>query len=181
MGEKHQMAEEASTAEATETTDAAQVEGAQVEAVEAEQEPDDKANADKWKALARKHESEKKALLAEKKTLSEKARRFDEFEESQKSEMQKATDRAVQAEKRAAELEAKTLRMEVSSAKKVPADLLTGSTVEELTASAERLLEFASANTRPAGASGANFAGSSGESAKQPTSLEDAIARKMAR
>jgi hypothetical protein len=32
-----------------------------------------------------------------------------------------------------------------------------------------------------AGASGADFSGGSGESAKQPTSLEDAIARKMAR
>lgn len=98
-------------------------------------EKDWETEAAKWKAMARKHEDSAKAN-------AEKAKRLDEFEESQKTEMQKAADRAAAAEAKANELEMRALRAEVAAAKGVPAELLSGSTVEELTASADKLIEF---------------------------------------
>lgn len=96
---------------------------------------DYEAEASKWKALARKHEEQSKAN-------ADKARRFDELEESQKTELEKAADRAAKAEAKAAELQAAVLRSEVAEVKKVPAALLKGSTREELEAHADELLAF---------------------------------------
>lgn len=74
--------------------------------------------------------------------LKAKAAKFAEWEESQKTASQKAIDRAEAAEKRAAELETRTVRAEVAAAKGIPAELLTGSTREELEASADALIAF---------------------------------------
>lgn len=74
--------------------------------------------------------------------LKAKATKYAEWEESQKTESQKAIDRAEAAEKRAAELEARTTRAEVAAAKGVPVELLTGSTTEELEAAADALIKF---------------------------------------
>lgn len=71
-----------------------------------------------------------------------KAARLDELEEQNKTEAQKAAERLEAAERRAADLELKAARAEVAAAKGVPADLLTGSTVEELSASADALIKF---------------------------------------
>ena len=68
--------------------------------------------------------------------------RLAELEESQKTEAQKAQERLEAAEKRAAELELRSIRAEVAAAKGVPGDLLTGSTQEELEASADALIAF---------------------------------------
>lgn len=71
-----------------------------------------------------------------------KAARLDELEAQNKTEAEKAAERLQAAEKRAAELEQKANRAEVAAAKGVPAELLTGSTVEELEASADALIKF---------------------------------------
>jgi hypothetical protein len=60
------------------------------------EERDWQAEAEKWKALARKHEGNAK-------TNADKARQFDEFQESQKSELEKLQDRATKAEEAAQE------------------------------------------------------------------------------
>lgn len=98
-------------------------------------ETDWQAEAAKWKALSRKHEDQSKAN-------ADKAKQFDELTEAQKSELERANDRAAQAEARAAEVELRAVRAEVAAAKGVPAVLLTGSTQEELEASADALLQF---------------------------------------
>lgn len=95
-----------------------------------------------WKAEARKWESRAKENLAQAKTHEDAARRLAEIEESQKTEAQRAQERLEAAEKRATELELKATRAEVAATKGVPANLLTGSTQEELEASAEALLAF---------------------------------------
>lgn len=100
------------------------------------------AEAEKWKALARKHEDQSKAN-------ADKARRFDEFQESQKSEQQKLEERAAAAEAKAAEIELRALKAEVANEKGVPAGLLTGSTAEELAASADALLAFRGEKPKP--------------------------------
>lgn len=71
-----------------------------------------------------------------------KAARLDDIEEQNKTEAQKAAERLQAAEKRAVELELKATRAEVAAAKGVPAALLTGSTAEELEASADALIKF---------------------------------------
>lgn len=102
------------------------------------------AEAEKWKALARKHEGNAKAN-------AEAASRLAALEESQKTEQQKLAERADKAEREAAAARAETIRFRVAAAKGVPAELLSGSTEEELTAAADRLIEFRGGNqTAPA-------------------------------
>jgi len=88
----------------------------------------------KWKALARKHEAEVKALRP-------KAAKADELEESQKSEVEKATARAAEAEARAAALERNAARDRIARDKGLGdfAEFLTGDTEDDITAAADRL------------------------------------------
>lgn len=95
------------------------------------------AEVEKWKALARKHEANAKANAA-------KAKQLDESEEANKTEIQKAADRAADAEKRAAEAEMRALRAEVAYSKGLTpsqAKRLVGTTQEELEADADEFLE----------------------------------------
>lgn len=100
------------------------------------------AEAEKWKTFARKHEDAAKAN-------ADKAKRFDEFEESTKSEQQKLAERLEAAEARATELEGAKLRAEVAADKGVPANLLTGTTEDELRAAADALLAFRGEKPKP--------------------------------
>ena len=93
------------------------------------------AEARKWKELSRKNESRMKEN-------AEKARLYDEAQEQGKSELQKAQEAAAKAEARAAAMEAEAMRAKVAAATGVDADLLSGSSEEELRASAERLLAW---------------------------------------
>ena len=95
-----------------------------------------------WKAEARKWESRAKDNLASAKANEDAARRLAEIEEAQKTEAQKAQERLDAAEKRAAELELRSIRAEVAAEKGVPASLLSGSTQAELEASADELIKF---------------------------------------
>lgn len=95
-----------------------------------------------WKAQARKWEARAKENLSVAKANESAAQRLAEIEEAQKTEVQKAQERLEAAEKRAAELELKATRAEVANVKGVPAALLSGSTQEELEASADALLAF---------------------------------------
>lgn len=96
---------------------------------------DYKAEAEKWKALSRKNEDRAKEN-------AEAAKRLADIEAAQLSETEKLTKRAEEAERRATELETKTVRASIAAEKGVPADLLAGSTEEELRASADRLIQF---------------------------------------
>lgn len=93
------------------------------------------AEAQKWQGLARKHETRAKEN-------ADKAAAFDDAQESQKTEQQKLTDALAKAQAEAATARSEALRLQVAAAKGVPADLLTGSTQEELDAAADRLLAF---------------------------------------
>lgn len=98
---------------------------------------DYKAEAEKWKAMSRKHEATAKSNAAA-------AKRVQEMEDASKSDIEKAQAAVVAAEKRAENAEAKAARFEVALEKKVPSNLmkfLTGSTPEEIAASADELLE----------------------------------------
>lgn len=130
---------------------------------EAAQKVDWEAEARKWKDLSRKNE-------ARAKENAEKARLFDEHEEQGKSELQKALDKAAQAEARVKALEVQAVRAQVAAAKGVDVDLLSGSTLEELEASADRLLAWRGAQIpKGAPASDAGHRGEEIRSSKQLT------------
>lgn len=85
--------------------------------------------------------------------LKEKAAKFDAAEEANKSELQKATERADSLQKeldtmKSAEQQ-RMMREEVASSKGVPASLLSGSTKEECEAQADSLLNWAKPNSYP--------------------------------
>lgn len=151
---------EAADAPAGGEADEAQVSEA---ATETEQPMDWEAEAKRWKKLSRQNE-------ARAKENAEKARLFDEQEEESKSELQKALDKAAQAEARAQALEVQATRAQVAAAKGVDVDLLSGSTLEELEASADRLLEWRGAQIpKGAPASDAGHKGDEIRSSKQLT------------
>ena len=95
-----------------------------------------------WKAEARKWESRAKENLTAAKANEAAAKRLAEIEEAQKSEAQKQQEALERAQKELAEVTVAKTRAEVAAAKGVPAELLSGSTQEELEASAAALLEF---------------------------------------
>ena len=132
-------------------------------ATETEQTKDWEAEAKRWKALSRQNE-------ARAKENAEKARLFDEHEEQGKTELQKALDKAAQAEARVKALEVQATRAQVAAAKGVDADLLSGSTLEELEESADRLLAWRGAQIpKGAPASDAGHRGEEIRSSKQLT------------
>lgn len=99
---------------------------------------------------------ERKNIPTDYEELKAKAQKFAEWEEANKTEVQKSADRLAAAEKRATELEAKAIRAEVAAAKGVPSALLTGSTVEELEAAADALIAFRG-EQKPAGPSSSSL------------------------
>lgn len=111
-----------------------------------EAEPKPTETVEFWKAQARENEKRAKAN-------ADAAKRLNEIEDANKTELQKVAERAEAAERRAAEFESKALRTEVAAAKGVPLAGLTGSTKEELEASADALLAWRDASastTKPA-------------------------------
>ena len=126
---------------------------------------DPAAEAAKWKALARKHEEQSKAN-------ADKAKRFDALEEASKSELEKAVARAEAAEKAAAEAASKVLRADVAAAKGVPANLLSGTTQDELEAAADALLAFKGATPKAPTTDGQGKVGTSLEGTKQLTDAD---------
>lgn len=95
------------------------------------------ADVDKWKAMSRKNEEQAK-------TNAEKAKKFDEFEEANKSEIEKLQARLDAAEKWRTDREAKdaaaATAAEIAKEKGVPVSALRGSTREELEAHADELI-----------------------------------------
>lgn len=100
--------------------------------------------------LAREH-----AKFGDYDDLKAKAEKFDAAEAANKTELQKAQDAATAAEKRAAAAEAGMLRAKVAATKGVPAELLSGSTEDELNAAADKLLEFKGVTPKAPPAEGA--------------------------
>ncbi|MGV9364518.1 hypothetical protein [Amycolatopsis sp. NPDC003731] len=98
-------------------------------------EVDYKAEAEKWKALSRKNEATAKAN-------ADAAKKLADIEAAQLSETEKLTKRVEAAEARAAELELKALKAEVAAEKNLPANLLNGTTREELETHADELIRF---------------------------------------
>jgi septal ring factor EnvC (AmiA/AmiB activator) len=127
------VSEQTETAVAGEHTEQAQ-EASKFEAITSQEDFD--------KAIQARIARERAKIPTDYEELKAQATKFQEFQESQKTETEKVAERLAAAEKRAAELEAKAARAEVAAAKGVPLALLSGSTKEELEASADALIQF---------------------------------------
>lgn len=88
-----------------------------------------------WKAEARKWESRAKENSAA-------AKRLAEIEEANKTAEQKQAEALENLRAENARLLVESLKAQVAAAKGVPADLLAGTTEDELNAAADRLLAF---------------------------------------
>jgi hypothetical protein len=101
----------------------------------------------KWKALARKHETQHIGALGFKSKdeldqLRTAAQKYQEFEEQQKTELQRATDKATTYEQQLADAKAANSRLMAAATHSIPPDLidlLGGGTAEEIGARAEAL------------------------------------------
>lgn len=117
------------------------------------------SEATKWKALSRQHENKHLAALGFKSKdeidqLRQAAQKYQEFEDTQKSELQRATERAQGVEQQLADLRATNARLMAAATHNIPPDLidLLGSgSDDEINARAEALAERlkASAPTAP--------------------------------
>ncbi|HEY9373813.1 hypothetical protein [Streptomyces sp.] len=107
------------------------------------------SEATKWKALSRQHENKHLAALGFKskdeiEQLRQAAQKYQEFEDTQKSELQRATERAQGVEQQLADLRATNTRLMAAATHNIPPDLidLLGSGSEdEINARAEMLAE----------------------------------------
>ena len=100
------------------------------------EEVDYKAEADKWKAMSRKHEGEAKANR-------DAAKRLQDIEEANKTETQKLADQAAASDKVAAAAQGELLRLKVAMRKgltETQAKRLIGANEEELEADADELV-----------------------------------------
>ena len=113
------------------------------------------SEATKWKALSRQHENKHLAALGFKSKdeidqLRQAAQKYQEFEDTQKTELQRATERAQGVEQQLADLRATNTRLMAAATHNIPPDLidLLGSGSEdEINARAEMLAERLKAST----------------------------------
>lgn len=92
--------------------------------------------------------SERAARAAAEQATKEALAKVKAFEDAQKTDAEKQAERLAEFERENAELKSAKTRAEVAAAKGVPASLLSGSTQDELEASADALLAFKGA-TQP--------------------------------
>lgn len=119
-------------------------ENTEVEAVETEPtvegaKPDDEQLGEAGLSALK---SEREARKAAEKERAELVARIKEFEDRDKTETQKQQEELAEARAQLAELTAAKTRAEVAASKGVPADLLSGSTQEELEAAADALIAW---------------------------------------
>lgn len=110
----------------------------------------------------------RKALNSERQLRSAAEKKAKTFEDAQKSELEKAQERAESAEKRAAELERSVLRAKVAAKHDLPAELadrLQGDDEAALEEDAKRLAVLVSPPADMGGRRGGSVGGSGGSSA----------------
>lgn len=93
------------------------------------------AEAKKWKAMSRQNEERARAN-------AEKAKAFDQLEEANKTELQKAQERAETLERELKQTRLQAKRAEFAAQYGVPANLITGANDEELEENAKALKEW---------------------------------------
>lgn len=118
-----------------------------------------------------------KAKYADYGDLKRKAAEYDQTVQANQTEAQKAQARAEAAEQQAKAAATELARYKVAAAKGVPAELLAGSTEEELTAFADQLIAFRGQQTSTA----TSFDGGARTTAAVPQDMNDLIRGQLRR
>lgn len=124
-------------------------------------------------SFLKKEEAKIKAKYSDYAELKEKAAKFDELAEANKTELEKANEKAakLQAEldgiKKAAEL--REMREKIATENNIPANLLTGATEEECKAQVESIKGLLNANGIPTSVSDGGEPNHSGKVSNQTT------------
>lgn len=127
-----------------------EIRGASDPAPEPTPEPTKTFTQDQVNALLADQKRKASEKFADYGDLKSKAEQLDKIQEENKSELQKALDRAESAEKATAAATTQAARATVAATKGVPVDLLSGTTQAELEASADALLAFKGTGTTTA-------------------------------
>ena len=157
------MSEEDAPAQEAETAPVDTPSEAEAPEAEAEAKQFDEGYVKKLRAEAAKYRTEAQEAKA----------KAQEYEDAQKSELERAQDKLTQIETAKAEAEARLLRYEVAAEKNIGGnlmDLLTATSKEELEAQADLILE----NVKPAEAPKATFDGGPREPAPDPQTPDQA-------
>lgn len=128
------MAEETAQTTGTEETNGQSAEAKEFQAITSQEDFD--------KAIQARIARERAKIPADYEDLKAKATEFEKWQESQKTEAQKLQEERDKATADLASERAARIRAEVAATKGVPATLLSGSTQEELEASADALIAF---------------------------------------
>jgi ATP-dependent Clp protease ATP-binding subunit ClpA len=106
------------------------------------------ATQDELNRIISERVSRERAKYADYNDLKKQASKYAEFEESQKSEVQRATERADALERQLAEVQLTAARAEIAATSGVPLEALRGASREELEAHAETLKALLTAQQR---------------------------------
>jgi hypothetical protein len=110
------------------------------------------ATQDDLNRIIKERVDRERAKYADYQDLKSKASKFDQLTEAQKSEVQRATERAEALERELTAIRTKeqiaTWKSQVADATGVPVDVLAGSTLEELQAHGEKLKPLIAASNR---------------------------------
>jgi len=136
---------------------------------EPQQEVEETLDVERAKAKIAKANKEAEGL---RRRLHEAEQKVAEFEDRDKTELEKLTDQLQTERQRAQEAQSQLLRFQVAADKKVPPeaiDLLSATTKEELEAQADRILEIATKPEPPP-----SFDGGTRDPAPEPKTPEQA-------
>lgn len=122
-----------------------------------------------WKAEARKWEQRAKEN-------TDAAKKLADIEEANKSEIQKAKERADAAEQRATQAEQTALKTRIAAELNVPIEVLHGDDEDTIRAAAQKVLEWAGSNKKPAPSVKSLKSGASGEDTSGMTGKQRAAA-----
>jgi hypothetical protein len=132
-------------------------------------------NGESPKTFDKQYVSELRSEAANWRTKAQQAaEKLEEYEEANKSELEKAQTKATKAEQKAAEAEGRLLRFQVAAEKQLPKELISrlrGNTQEELAADADELLSLVKSRTDTEKTP--DFDGGAREPAPEPKSADE--------
>lgn len=135
--------------------------------------PADQAEFDRMVSARLERERSK---FADYDDIKAKATKYDEVQEATKTEIQKATERAAAAEQRAQAAERQALRSSIAAELNVPVEVLHGDDEASIRAAAQKVIDWAGSNKRPAPSVSALKSGSAAEDTSGMTGKQKAAA-----
>lgn len=134
------------------------------------------ASQDEFDRMVASRLDRERSKFADYDDIKAKAEKFDAAEEANKTEIQKATDRAAAAEQRALEAERQSLKSSIAAETGVPVEVLHGDDEASIRAAAQKVLDWSKTNKRPTPHVSALKSGSAAEDSSGMTGKQKAAA-----